>query len=81
MRSLLESLEPAVTETRTAPGDKVENAMRANAGRAAAILTHVEPVLKAAVRAGSLMVVAARYDLSTGKVELLKPAGNGLAKE
>jgi len=74
IRSLVDDIEPAVEESKDLPGDKVDNAVRANALRAAEILNHVEPILKEAVGDNKLMIVAARYDLDTGRVEILKPS-------
>ena len=72
IRSVVEALEPAVEQARNLPGDKVDNAVRANAARAAEILTRVQPILKEAASSGKLMVVPARYDLATGRLEILK---------
>ena len=72
IRSLVEAITPAVEEVKNLPGDKVDNSVRANAQRMAGILTHVEPILKTAAKEGHLKIVAARYDLSTGQVEILK---------
>jgi carbonic anhydrase len=72
LHSVTDDIEPAVEQTKDLPGDKVDNAVRANALRAAEILTHVEPVLKEAVSGTNLLIVAARYDLTTGKIEILK---------
>ena len=72
IRSVVEALEPAVEQARNLPGDKVDNAVRANAARAAEILTRVQPILKEAASSGKLMVVPARYDLVTGRLEILK---------
>lgn len=72
IHSVTDDLAPAIEQSKNLPGDKVDNAVRANAQRAAEILTHVEPILKEAVSSGKLMVVAARYDLTTGKIEILK---------
>jgi carbonic anhydrase len=70
--SVVEAIEPAVEETKNQPGDKVDNTVQANARRVAAVLNRVEPILSEAVKDGKLKVVAARYDLDTGRVELLK---------
>jgi len=70
IRSVVEALEPAVEQARNLPGDKVDNAVRANAARAAEILTRVQPILKEAASSGKLMVVPARYDLATGRLEI-----------
>jgi len=72
LHSVTDDIEPAVEQTKDLPGDRVDNAVRANALRVAEILTHVEPVLKEAVSSGRLLIVAARYDLTTGKIEILK---------
>jgi carbonic anhydrase len=72
IRSVVEDLAPAVEASKSLAGDKVDNAVRANAQRAAEILGHVEPVLKAAAASGKLLIVAARYDLTTGKIQILK---------
>jgi carbonic anhydrase len=72
IHSLVEALAPAVEQTKDLPGDKVDNAVRANAQRDVEILNHVEPILKAAVGRGDLLIVAARYDLATGKIQVLK---------
>jgi carbonic anhydrase len=72
IRSVTEAIAPALEDARNLPGDKVDNAVRANAQRVAGILTHVEPFLKTATKEGHLKIVAARYDLSTGQVEILK---------
>jgi carbonic anhydrase len=53
--------------------DPVENAVRAQALDVAAQLQTAEPILAERVQSGKLKIVAARYDLDTGKVELLSP--------
>jgi carbonic anhydrase len=72
IRSVTEAIAPALEEVKNQPGDKVENTVRANAQRMAGILTHVEPILKEAVKGGHLRIVAAHYDISSGQVEILK---------
>lgn len=72
LHSVTEDIAPAVEQSKDLPGDKVDNAVRANAVRVATILSHVEPVLKASVGSGKLLIVAARYDLTTGKIQILK---------
>jgi carbonic anhydrase len=68
---LVRKLKPAVDKTKSLPGDKVDNAVRENARSNAAELAGLEPILKEKVRDGLLKVVAMRYDLDTGSVELL----------
>ena len=72
LRSIVDYLAPAVEQSKGLPGDKVDNAVRANALRGAEILAHVEPILKDAASRTNFLIVAARYDLTTGKVEILK---------
>lgn len=71
--SIVESIRPAVELVEEESGDKVDNAVRANARRAAALLEQSGPILSEAVAKGTLKVMAARYDLASGKVELLEP--------
>lgn len=72
IHSITDDLAPVLEKVKDLPGDKVDNAVRANAQRAAEILTHVEPFLKEAVSNKNVTVIAARYELATGKVEILK---------
>lgn len=69
LSSIMASLAPAVEMARKKPGDAVDNAVRINARLEAESLTHAEPIVAEAVRAGQVKVVAARYDLTTGRVE------------
>ena len=71
IRSIVESIQPALASARDQPGDKIENVVRANARRGAGILAQVGPFIAEGVKAGKVIVVAARYDLTTGTVELL----------
>ncbi len=72
IRSVVESITPAVEKAKGLQGDKVDNTVRANAQNAKEILTHVEPIIKEATHGGKLKIVAARYDLASGKIEILK---------
>jgi carbonic anhydrase len=72
LHSVTDDLAPAVEQAKSLPGDLVDNAVRANAERAAEVLTHVEPVLKEAAGRTNLLIVAAYYNLDTGKIEILK---------
>ena len=72
IHSITDDLAPVIEQTKDLPGDQVDNAVRANAQRNAEILLHVEPILKEAVSAHKLRIVSARYDLDTGKIEILK---------
>jgi carbonic anhydrase len=69
--TLLKAIEPAVEQTKGKPGDPVENAVRAQAIDVAKQLQNAKPILTERVHSGKLKIVAARYDLDTGKVEFL----------
>ena len=69
--SIIDSIRPAVKETRNQAGDKVDNAIRANARRGAVALAGTAPILSHAVHTGEIKIFAARYDLASGRVELL----------
>jgi len=73
--TLIEAIMPAVEKTRDQPGDKLDNAVRANALLVAEQLRTSDPVLSHLVQDGKLRVVAARYDLDSGKVDVLKTKG------
>jgi carbonic anhydrase len=68
---VLRAIEPAVKQTKGKPGDPVENAVRAQAIDVARQLQDAQPILAERVQSGKLKIVAARYDLDSGKVELL----------
>jgi len=69
--AVLKAIEPAVEQTKGKPGDPVENAVRAQAVDVAKQLHDAKPILAERVHSGKLKIVAARYDLDTGKVEFL----------
>jgi carbonic anhydrase len=78
--SILAAIRPAVEATAEEGGDKIDNAVRANARLVAAALEASEPVLGGVVKAGRLKIVSARYDLETGRVEILPVKDGGPAK-
>ena len=69
--SLAEAIHPAVEQARGQEGDLLDNAVRANAKMVAEQVKASEPILAHLVKAGKLKVVAARYDLDSGKVDFL----------
>lgn len=71
--SIVQSIQPAVAHTAKAPGDKVDNAVRANAQLVVNELTQCGPIISEAVAKKKLKIVAARYDLASGRVEVLAP--------
>jgi carbonic anhydrase len=52
-------------------GDLLNNSINVNAQDVAGQLRSTSPILSEAVHAGTLQIVAARYHLDTGAVELL----------
>ncbi len=72
IQSIVEAIAPSVEKSKNDPGDKLDNAIRANAQRMAESLGQTAPIINAAVAAGQVKVVPAEYSLETGKVNLLK---------
>lgn len=72
MRTVTHAIAPAYKESKSQPGDKVHNCVLANARRSARLLRATAPILKHLAEKGELKVVAADYDIATGKVEFLK---------
>jgi carbonic anhydrase len=72
--ALVKAIRPAVDETRGQPGDPVDNAVRANVRDIVGHLRSTEPILAEFVHAGKVTIVGARYDLDTGRVEVLPDA-------
>ncbi len=64
-------IEPACVQTHGAPGDPVELAGRANARRMAARLREESAILAASAAEGRIGILAAYYDLESGRVEVL----------
>jgi carbonic anhydrase len=69
--TLVEHLKSAVEKAKKQPGDGVDNAVRINATQVAEELRNSKPILSKAVAEGKIKIVAARYDLDDGKVQIL----------
>ncbi len=69
--TIVDSIRPAVQETRHQAGDKVDNAIRTHARRGAVALASYGPILAPAIRSGEVKIFAARYDLASGRIELI----------
>jgi carbonic anhydrase len=65
--ALYAPIQPAVD----AAGPNLDGAIDANAKIQAALLREASPVFSGMIKDGTLMVVAARYDLASGKVTVL----------
>ena len=70
--AIVKSIRPAVEASRAQPGDKVSNCVRSNARLVAQQIRTSEPLLQELVHAGKLKVVAADYDIASGKVAWLE---------
>lgn len=68
---MVEPIIPAAIAVRGKPGDFVDNATRQSAKRTAGRLTSASPLLAERVATGKLHIIAAHYDLDSGKVEFL----------
>ena len=69
---LVEGLRPAITTAAERSGDPWENAINENTLRVAERLAGIGPILSDFVAIGELKIAAARYDLDTGLVTVLK---------
>ena len=69
--SLAAAIQPAVTKAKEQPGELLPNAIKTNAQMMADQLRSSEPVMAELVQAGKLKVVAAYYELDSGKVAIL----------
>lgn len=72
IKAVIHAIEPSVEATKSMPGDKVHNCVVANAVRTAKEIRESDPILKHKVSEGKLKVVAADYDLASGKVTILQ---------
>jgi len=70
IEAVVKALRPAVEKVKDKPGDKVENAIKANIELIVEQLKTSRPILAELVKDGKLMIVGARYDLDTGLVEI-----------
>lgn len=72
--TILVAIRPAVRETRHQAGGKTDNAVRGHARRAAQTLAATGPIIAHAVQSGPIKIFAARYDLASGRSDLLPPS-------
>jgi len=70
--SLISAIKPSVLATAHSPGDQVHNCVVENALHAARQIRASDPILKPAIEGERLKVVAADYELDTGRVRLLE---------
>lgn len=80
IKAVVDAIQPAVEESAKEPGDKVHNCVVANARRTARLIRESEPVLKTLAASGHIQVVAADYDMYSGKVALLDPPAKAISR-
>jgi carbonic anhydrase len=68
---MVDAIVPAAEAVRGKPGDFVENAVRESAKRTAMKIATGSEIIAPFVKANKVKVLAARYDLDDGRVELL----------
>jgi carbonic anhydrase len=71
IRGLVELIRPAAAAVRGKPGDKLDNAIKANVAKGVDQLKGLDPILSEFVKKGDLKVVGAVYELKTGTVQWL----------
>jgi carbonic anhydrase len=71
INGLVELIKPGVAQSKGAPGDPLENAIRQNVEVGVETLCGLDPILAPRVHDGRLTVAGGVYDLATGAVTLL----------
>ena len=71
IRDLVDLIRPAAAAVRGKPGDKLDNAIKANVEQGVERLKGLDPILSGMVKKGELKVVGAVYELRTGLVKFL----------
>ncbi len=69
--ALVDAIKPAVEQVKDQPGDKVDNAVKANIKLNTAKVKASDPLLAPAVKAGKVKVLGAYFDLDNGKVTFI----------
>jgi carbonic anhydrase len=72
INGLVELIKPAVAQSKRAPGDPLENAIRKNVEIGVERLNELQPILAPRIRDSKLKVVGAVYDLRSGVVTLVE---------
>ena len=70
--ALVDAIKPAVDQVKDQPGDKVDNAVKANIKLITDKLKTAEPVMAPAVKAGKVRVLGAYFNLDDGKVTFIQ---------
>jgi carbonic anhydrase len=69
--TLVAAIQPAVKLAKAEPGEALDQAVRINVAMVVRRLRTSAPILAPLVEEGSIMILGAHYDLSSGVVELL----------
>jgi len=70
IKPMVEAIVPAARAVKGKPGDFVDNAVRESAKRTAMKIASASPIVADLIKKGKVKVVAGRYDLDDGKVEI-----------
>jgi carbonic anhydrase len=76
IQAIVNAIQPSVKASSAEPGDKIHNCVVANTRRVAQQVRASEPLIRDAVGKHGVKVVAADYDLDSGKVSLLSAGPN-----
>lgn len=71
INGLVELIKPAVAQSRSEPGDPLDNAIRKNVLLGVERLKGLEPIIAPKVKESQVRVAGGIYDLQTGKVTIL----------
>ena len=69
--SLVKRIQPAVNKAKSRGGDVLDNAVRINVQESVALLKNSKPLLAGLAHEGKIRIIGARYDLDSGKVDVL----------
>ncbi|MBE9029747.1 carbonic anhydrase [filamentous cyanobacterium LEGE 11480] len=67
----IDEILPAVAQVKDQPGDAIDNAVRANVDRQIQVLLQQSDLIRKRKANGQVRVVGSRYDLDSGRVDLL----------
>ena len=68
---ITQAIRPSVDHVKNAPGDLLDNAIKANVCRVVDQLKSCQSIMAGRIASGQIMAVAAYYDLDSGRVEIL----------
>ena len=72
LAALMDRIKPATDAARNQTGDKLDSAVRFNVLNTVRQLKDSQPILGENVKSAGLKILGARYDLDTGKIELVQ---------